>query len=677
MPPFTGYLIASAAAILAVILAIYAWRRRDVAGALAFAGLIAALLEWVIASTFSLYVPGLEGKLAWVKLSYLGTAGAILAWLTFSLQYTGQGKWLNRWKALGLSAIPIITILLVYTNDYHRFVWTRVWFDQYVRVAHGTWYWVYIAYSYLLYLFGMGLLVRFYLLSAKPYRSQAIMVIFGGLIIWVWDILYLIKLPLTLNPASSFAIVFISALVFGWGLFRYRLLDIVPIAREAVIESMGDGMVVLDAQERIIDFNPPAKKILGCPGSGCIGLPIEQVLPAWKQHHPDLNPQEHFRAEFTLAKEGQHIYHEMSSSPLKDRQGRTRGRLVLITDINERKRVEIAEREQRTLAEALRDTASALNSTLELDEVLDRILTNVGRVVPSDAVNIMLIQNGLAHIVRSQGYKEQYLEQPQQLDIKEIRNLREMVKTGQPMLIANVKKYPGWSDLPHTSWICSYVGVPIRCRGETVGFINLDSATPDYFTAIHGERLQAFADQAAVALENARLYKEVHQLAITDSLTGVYNRRFLVEPGRREVDISIRLNHPLSAIMVDIDNFKQVNDTYGHITGDQILCALVKYLRENVRGIDIIGRYGGDEFLILLLESDFQTAMRIAERLRRTISRALLLTERGSISIKVSLGVAAIGSGVETLEELIACADQALLQAKQVGRNRVGSWYAV
>jgi diguanylate cyclase (GGDEF)-like protein len=191
---------------------------------------------------------------------------------------------------------------------------------------------------------------------------------------------------------------------------------------------------------------------------------------------------------------------------------------------------------------------------------------------------------------------------------------------------------------------------------------------------LHAERLQAFADQAAIALQNARLYASVQQMAMTDSLTGLYNRRALLDAGQREFEICMRLGHPLTAIMIDVDHFKEVNDTFGHPVGDQVLRALVKYLREAVRAIDIIGRYGGDEFLIFLLENDLHAAGRVAERIRRSIARALLLTDSGTISITISLGVAAIHPQTLNLASLIENADKALYAAKHSGRNRVEQW---
>lgn len=175
-----------------------------------------------------------------------------------------------------------------------------------------------------------------------------------------------------------------------------------------------------------------------------------------------------------------------------------------------RRRVALAEREQRTLAEALRDTAAAINRTLQFEEVLHEILENVGRVTPHDAANIMLIEEAYAHVARARGFENYGLADwimGLRLKLAPDNNLGRMAASGEPLLIPHTRSHPGWMDIPQTRWVQSYLGAPIRWQGQTIGFVNLDSATPGFFTPAHAERLKAFTDQAAIAIENARLYR--------------------------------------------------------------------------------------------------------------------------------------------------------------------------
>ena len=176
-------------------------------------------------------------------------------------------------------------------------------------------------------------------------------------------------------------------------------------------------------------------------------------------------------------------------------------------DLSDRVKLQLAERERAE--EALRDTTAALNSTLNLEEVLDRILTNVGRVVPHDAASVMLIEAGISYLIRRVGYTDPVAGlgvRSLRFQVADVPTLREMGESGQPLVIPDTRAYTGWVDRPETRWIRSYVGAPIRAKGQTIGFLNLNSATPGFFTAAHAERLLVFADQTAVAIDNARLY---------------------------------------------------------------------------------------------------------------------------------------------------------------------------
>jgi GAF domain-containing protein len=169
-------------------------------------------------------------------------------------------------------------------------------------------------------------------------------------------------------------------------------------------------------------------------------------------------------------------------------------------------------------AEALRDTAAAMNSSLDLEVVLDRILQNVGQVVPSDTVDIMLVERALTGDmlvgVRGRGYRERGQEgwlESVRLPIQSVPSFRRIVQTGAPYAIPEVKKSPDWVDFPETRWIRSYAAAPIRTKGKVVGILNLCSESPGFYTQAHADLLQAFADQAAIAIDNAQLYSQATQ----------------------------------------------------------------------------------------------------------------------------------------------------------------------
>jgi diguanylate cyclase (GGDEF)-like protein len=179
--------------------------------------------------------------------------------------------------------------------------------------------------------------------------------------------------------------------------------------------------------------------------------------------------------------------------------------------------------------------------------------------------------------------------------------------------------------------------------------------------------------QSETALKSA--LEEVERLAFTDALTGLYNRRHLFLLADREFQRARRYQLPLSAMMLDIDEFKRVNDTYGHVIGDQVLQRVADCCRKELRGVDVIGRYGGDEFVALLPETGLSAACQVAERLRKTIAERVLDTKTGRVTVTVSLGVAVLDDEHLTPESLLDRADKALYIAKQNGRNRVWSQF--
>ncbi|HEY3476837.1 MAG TPA: diguanylate cyclase, partial [Anaerolineales bacterium] len=183
--------------------------------------------------------------------------------------------------------------------------------------------------------------------------------------------------------------------------------------------------------------------------------------------------------------------------------------------------------------------------------------------------------------------------------------------------------------------------------------------------------MSIFAKQIGVSLERARLFQEVQSLALTDPLTGLQNRRSLFELGRVEFARALRMDRPFCCIMLDLDHFKQINDIYGHPVGDQVLREFAHRCKSAVREVDLIGRYGGEELIVLLPETDRETSMQVAERLRVSVSETPIRIMDNEIMVTVSLGVATKDENTTQLETLIARADQAMYIAKHKGRNRV------
>jgi diguanylate cyclase (GGDEF)-like protein len=342
----------------------------------------------------------------------------------------------------------------------------------------------------------------------------------------------------------------------------------------------------------------------------------------------------------------------------------------------ERERLLVAEREQRLLAETLAEVTLAITSLISHEAVLDEILRHVQRVVPYSAASIALWEEDTLRVVRWRGYEAFGGEELVSSLVQTLDDLTvdlDVIQSRQPLVISDIHREPRWVVFDETAWIRSYLAIPIRLHDRVLGLLRLDSDTPGRFSAQDIKRLQPLVNAAAIALENARLFGEVQRLAITDGLTGTYNRRHFFELAERELNRARRFGYPVSAIMLDVDHFKQVNDAYGHAVGDQVLHTLAKRCSENIRDIDILGRYGGEEFAIILSATDLLGAQNIAERLRRRVADVPVLTEQRDLTITISLGVASSTRDDEDVAALLNRADAAMYEAKQAGRDRVAA----
>ena len=183
--------------------------------------------------------------------------------------------------------------------------------------------------------------------------------------------------------------------------------------------------------------------------------------------------------------------------------------------------------------------------------------------------------------------------------------------------------------------------------------------------------LSLFAQHASIAMENALLYDKVQQMARIDEVTSLLNRRAFCEMGEYEINRANRLLHPISLAMVDLDDFKQVNDQFSHLTGDEVLRAVARLCRDNLRNIDIIGRYGGDEMVILMPETNKESAFMAMDRLRNEIEGTSFKVRENEFHITASFGVASHQRNAPTISEIMDQADSSLHTAKKDGKNCV------
>ena len=215
-----------------------------------------------------------------------------------------------------------------------------------------------------------------------------------------------------------------------------------------------------------------------------------------------------------------------------------------------------------------------------------------------------------------------------------------------------------------------FVSIPLMIEKEVVGVLNINDVDQDPFNVDDLDFILNLSEFIAMSISNAVLYEQANKLAVTDGLTGISNRPSVEKSLQIEFERSKRYNSPLSLILLDVDHFKDVNDTYGHQKGDEILIAFASLLKKACRANDIAARYGGEEFLMILPQSNAQGAFKIAERVREEMMKISFTGNESNFAVTVSCGVAEFNKDYESINKLITVADRALYEAKNGGRNK-------
>ena len=316
--------------------------------------------------------------------------------------------------------------------------------------------------------------------------------------------------------------------------------------------------------------------------------------------------------------------------------------------------------------EAINVIARQTTAVVNLDELMDKFCRLILERFAVDHVAVLLDVEGRLQLRAHQGKLTAVVPQGTTLEVGAGLTSRALA-TGKAVLQNDVS-----SDTAYLPWFSetkSELSAPLLFFGETLGALVLDSAKPHAFEPDDVQSIEAVADICAGAIYNARHFEKTRQLAYLDGLTGIFNRRFFELRIAEEMERVNRYGSQLSVIMLDIDHFKKLNDEFGHLLGDEVLRQVSRLLSQNVRKGDVLCRYGGEEFSLLLPQTSGENASEVAEKLRRAIEIFPFTGVPRTVS--VSAGVADCPQFGTTRDEIVAAADAALYQAKLSGRNRV------
>jgi PAS domain S-box-containing protein len=473
-----------------------------------------AVAEWSLGYALELAGADVPTKLFWLGFEYVGIGFIPAAWLALALQYTGRTKWLTPRLLILLSIEPVITLIMAWTNALHPVIYAKVSLQinsayTALVLSRGPWYWINVGYAYLLLLLGTTLIVSYIPMlkrTAALYRGQISALIIAVLVPWVSNALTLSGLSPFPNLDITSSAFTVTGIAFAWSLFRYRLLDITPVARNAVIENMSDAVIVLDRHHRITDLNPAAQRLLGRPLPELIGQPAAKVAAAWPAQVERFRGVTEAHEEIVLAIDGMQRSFDLRISPLPDYHGSITGRLLVLRDITERKQaMEALERAREEQAASARENARLYLEASSQRQYFEALMNNSPiAVVSADlddkivacnpafekqfaCTQAEIVGRRVVEVVSSPGYHAEV-----------IHNLSR-IKKGEVIQLVTRRRH---RDL-------ELLGVPVMVEGRCVGTLGLYLDITERKQAMEALE-RAREEQAKVARENARLYLEAN-----------------------------------------------------------------------------------------------------------------------------------------------------------------------
>ncbi len=325
-------------------------------------------------------------------------------------------------------------------------------------------------------------------------------------------------------------------------------------------------------------------------------------------------------------------------------------------------------KQQADELDALKRISLNLTSSLDLQTVLDAVVNEAMSLVKnSRTAHIFLYSNSRLEFgasLNSEGVKNRLISIPRPDGLT-----NSVARNGDTIIIDDMVNHPIYRNAPK-DWAGSVIGVPLKFNDSIVGVMNLSRSVTGKFSKAELRLIGLLADQAAVAISNASLHKQVTELANTDSLTGLPNRRALDERLQDEMSHARQMNSQFAVVMMDLDGFKGVNDVYGHAVGDKLLKSLFNSLSENMRTTDFLARYGGDELTLVIRDAGLGNAEAVTLKILELMKNyEYPFPDEAKIHLGISAGIAIYPNHAHTAGDLLRAADTALYQAKKHNRG--------
>ncbi len=348
---------------------------------------------------------------------------------------------------------------------------------------------------------------------------------------------------------------------------------------------------------------------------------------------------------------------------------------LLFNLVDERKKREQEIIQRLKEHQMLYEIGLLLTSSEYEEEILTTIVKHAMKLTDAPAGSIALYNetDGAMEMVTSIGFSENF-SRNRKWKLRKGGLTDHILNQNSTVVISDIRKLEGpYNPALEKEGIRSIMATPLVAERKTIGILYVDDFNIREFTEKDASILALLATQAAAAIERVQILEKTKKLAMTDELTSLNNHRHFVNLMREEMKRAMRYNRPMSVMLIDIDNFKHYNDTHGHLRGNEVLKGVSGAMRESIRNIDILARFGGEEFSVILPETDGTEAVKCAERIRKAVEKTPFYGEKRQPlgRLTVSIGVAAFPDDAKSESTLLDRADKALYRAKREGKNRV------
>lgn len=715
------------------------WRSRRERVAPWLLATIVILLAWAVGLVFELMSNRLQDKLLCANLEFIAIMCLPLAWL-LTLRRIVDARAPRRWWQASGWVITALFVAMVFVNPGHLFRG-----EPSIAIVNGEralnydyqalFFFGFVPWAAALLVASAILLIRGMSHTPSIFRRRNQVLLAASLVPMVGLAIYLSDTLPWRGFDPTFLCVSVAVLLCGLAVLRYKVLDVAPLGRDALIENLGGGIVVLDTDERIIDFNRAARAICPALDREAIGCPVAEVLhdqpvitealrSSGSSDSKGAGMPDSVSEDATLvvevdernsaARAGQRHF-AVSIAPVYDRRQERVGSAIILFDVTRRMELfsaladsrgqlaekseslaaALAELEQRHVEletsharlRRLQEATSALGSNLEPDLVLARVGTALLDLMEADGVWLLTVDaesrclQGQLMVASASAPKLPLLslfgasraDEGLPLAV-EGSALTEAAVHQRPTFIADLqcvdseqlKTIVGGTAT--TSGIRALALVPLVADDEPVGVAVVAKDHVDEMAEGMRTMTSLFARQAALTIKNSNLYGQVKRSSELDPLTGLYNHRVLHDVLERELARADRYGHEVCVMMADLNGFKLFNDTYGHPAGDVILKQVARQLHRTCRASDIAGRYGGDEFLLVLPETDREGAVTLAQHLCSALVNEPYDAQDGRrLPVRLSVGIACYPGDGAGVSALVAAADAGMYESKRRG----------